>query len=338
MRLPAFRPILAIVAIPSLLLVVPACSSPSGQPTGATSSGSSGSSSGGTGGAPFDAGATVTTYPTSIGPITLQPGAEQTNCIVIRLGNKEGGFVRRFRADLSQGSHHMIAYQSLDTVESPTPKPCGPLAGIQMGEHPVFIAQQAHAELVFPTDDSGTPVGFQIEPNQMVKLELHAINTTGAPLAITGTALLDTVPLSTKVTVSDLAFWGTKKIDIPANGSFDTGVKYQAAIPGTKSFAVTTHQHHLGTEMQVWYGTGSTDTSHRVADGKDWSNPPLVMLEPVLDFPADGSKGLAYDCHWVNPTASPVSFGEGFNNEMCFLWHYYYPSQGFQSCIDGKCG
>ena len=27
-----------------------------------------------------------------------------------------------------------------------------------------------------------------------------------------------------------------------------------------------------------------------------------------------------------------VSFGESFNDEMCFLWHYYYPSQGFQVC------
>jgi hypothetical protein len=334
MRLPAARRLLAVSA---LLLAAPACSSVSVQPTGSTGSGSSGGTGGSGGGTPFDAGGAVTTYPASIGPITLQPGEEQTNCIVIRLGNTDGGFVRRFRADLTEGSHHMIAYVSNDAVESPTPTPCPPLSGITDGEHPVFIAQQAHADLVFPTDEGGTPVGFEIAANQMVKLELHAINTTGAALAITGTALLDTVPLSTQVTASDLAFWGTTKFLIPANGAGDTGVKFQKALPGTKSFALTTHQHHLGTEMQVWYGTGPTDTANRVADGKDWSNPPLVMLSPVLDFPADGSKGLAYECKWANTTSSPVFYGEGFNNEMCFLWHYYYPSQGFQSCIDGKC-
>jgi hypothetical protein len=334
MRLPAAH---RFLAVSSLILAVPACSSVSVDPTGGTGAGSSGTSGGTGGGAPFDAGAEVTTYPTSIGPITLQPGQEQTNCIVVRLGNTDGGFVRRFRADLTQASHHMIVYQSDDTVESLTPTPCQALSGILEGEHPVFIAQQAHAELVFPTDEAGTPVGFQLAPNQMVKLELHAINTTGAALAITGTANLDTVPLTTQVTVSDLAFWGTTKFVIPPNGAGDTGVKFQKALPGTKSFAVTTHQHHLGTEMQVWYSTGPTDTADRVADGKDWSNPPLVMLSPVLDFPADGSKGLAFQCQWVNPTAKLVLFGEGFNNEMCFLWHYYYPSQGFQSCIDGKC-
>jgi hypothetical protein len=319
----------------SALIAMAGCSGTTSQ-AGSTGGGTTTTASGTT--TAFDAGAMVTSYQTGLGPVALMPGQEQTNCIVVHLGNAEGGYVRRFRADLTPGSHHMIVYASSDTTESPTPTPCQALAGILMGEHPVFIAQQAQAELVFPSAADGTPVAFQLAANQMVKIELHAINTTQAPLMVAGSAYLDTVPLSTKVTVSDLAFWGTKRINIPANGSYDTGVKYQAAIPGTKSFAVTTHQHHLGTEMRVWYSTGATDTSDLVADGTDWNNPPLVMLAPPLDVPSDGSKGFAYDCHWVNTTASPVKFGESYYDEMCFLWHYYYPSQGFQMCLDGLCG
>lgn len=321
-------------------LILAACSSSPAEPTGGnttTSSGSGTAGGGGSGGSPFDAGATVTSFKTGVGPVPLMPGVEQTVCAIVRLGNTDGAYVRRFRADLSEGTHHMIVYTSANTTESPTPTPCQPLAGILQGQHPVFIAQQAHADLVFPTQDDGTPVGFQIEPNQMVKIELHMINTTQSAIMVNGAANVDTVPLSTKVTPSDLAFWGTKKINIPANSSFETGVKYQAGIPGTKSFALTTHQHHLGTEMQVWYGTGATDTTDLVADGKNWNDPPLVMLDPPLDFPADGSKGLAFDCHYNNTTPSTVKFGEGFNDEMCFLWHYYYPSQGFKACLDGLC-
>jgi hypothetical protein len=340
----------SVFVVSPVLLALAGCSGttlPAGSTGGTTTTTTSGATTTTTSGASstsgttttlFDAGATVTSYQTGLGPVSLVPGQEQTNCIVVSLGNTEGGYVRRFRADLTPGSHHMIVYASSDTTESPTPTPCQPLAGILMGEHPLFIAQQAQAELVFPTADDGTPVAFQIAANQMVKIELHAINTTMAPLMVTGSAYLDTVPLSTQVTVSDLAFWGTKNINIPPNGSFDTGVLYQAAIPGTKSFALTTHQHQLGTEMRVWYSTGVTDTSDLVADGKDWSNPPLVMLAPPLDFPSDGSKGLAYDCHWVNTTTRAVKFGESFYNEMCFLWHYYYPSKGFQMCLDGLCG
>jgi hypothetical protein len=29
-----------------------------------------------------------------------------------------------------------------------------------------------------------------------------------------------------------------------------------------------------------------------------------------------------------------VSFGEGFNQEMCFLWAYYYPDMGFEIGLD----
>jgi hypothetical protein len=309
--------------------------------TNASSSGSgAASSSSGAGGADagnFDAGATVTTYTTGMGPITLAPGQEETNCITIHLNNAEGGYVRRFRADLTTGSHHMIVYQSTDTTESPTPTPCQALGGILQGQHPVFIAQNPTAELVFPTDENGVPVGFQIAANQMVHIEFHTINTTQATIMASGKAYMDVVPLSTTITLSDMAFWGTKNIAIPPLSSFQTPVDFQAAIPGTKSFALTTHQHHLGTDMKVWYGASASDTSDMVANGTSWANPPLVMLDPPLDFPAGGGKGLAFQCTWNNPGTTQVNFGESANDEMCFLWHYYYPSQGFQACLDGLC-
>jgi hypothetical protein len=336
------------IIVSSSLLAVAGCSGSNALATGGATgtAGSSSSSSSttttttsGTGGgtSKFDAGGAITTYTTGIGPISLAPGAEETNCITIHLGNAAGGYARRFRADLGVGSHHMIVYQSNDATESPTPAPCQALAGILMGEHPVFIAQQATATMNFPSDENGVPVGFQIMANQMVKIELHAINTTQAPLMVTGKAYVDTIPLESTITLSDLAFWGTTQFSIPPLAMTSTKVLYQAAVPGTYSFAITTHQHHLGTEMQVWYGTGATDMSDRIADGRSWSDPPLVMLNPAIQFPSDGSKGLAYQCTWSNVTTTTVKFGESFNDEMCFLWHYYYPTQGFQYCIDGFC-
>jgi hypothetical protein len=305
--------------------------------TGTTGSGGPTSGSG-AGGAPFDAGGMITTYEAGIGPIPIVAGQEMTVCTTINLNNPTGAFVRRFRADLTEGSHHMIVYTSAATTESPTPTPCEPFVGILSGEHPVFIAQQAHAELDFPVDQSNVPVGFNVAPNQMLKIEFHMINTGAAPIQPTGQAYFDTIPLSSNVTISDIAFWGTKNITIPPNGSYDTGVLFQQALPGTYSFAVTTHQHHLGTEMQVWYSNGPGDTSHRITDSHSWSNPPLVLLTPPISFPAGGSKGLSYECHWVNPTPNAITFGESAaTNEMCFLWHYYYPSTGFQVCLDGLC-
>src|SRR5262249_27979615 len=122
-------------------------SSGSGASSGSGSAASSSSSSG-----DFDAGAPVTTLEKDMGPIAAQSGMENTQCITVNLKNAEGAFVRRFRAELGEGSHHMIVYTSSDTVESPTPTNCQPLSGILTGQHPVFIAQQAKSELVFPND------------------------------------------------------------------------------------------------------------------------------------------------------------------------------------------
>ena len=291
----------------------------------------------------FDAGAKVTTIARSMGPLTMQAGMENTQCVTINLNNPEGAYVRRVRADLTSGSHHMIVYTSSKTEEDPVPKDCLPFSGILGGEHPIFIAQQPHSELEFPTDENGTPVGFEIPPYQMVKLEMHYINTSNFPLEVIGKISFDTVPLSTVVTKSDLAFWGTTKIEIPPNSAGDTGVLFQPALAGTKTFALTTHQHHLGTEMLVWYGEGADDPNKKlVAEGKNWADPPVEIFATPLDFPENGgdpvsTKGLAFQCKWNNTTPNTVTFGEGYNDEMCFVWQYYFPSQGFNLCVNGFC-
>jgi hypothetical protein len=300
--------------------------------TGSTSAGA------GSGGGTFDPGGKLTTLETAMGPLSVQPGVENTQCVVTNLKNAEGAFVRRFRAELGEGSHHMIVYLSNATTEDPQPKNCNSFSGVLGGEHPIFIAQQEHSELVFPTD-SGVPVGFEIKPKQMVRIEMHYIDVTSKPIDVSGKIFLDTIPLTSTLIKSDLAFWGTKDINIPANKAGDTGVKFQRGLTGTKTFALTTHQHHLGTEMLVWYAKDASDQSQQIADSKNWADPPLELFNPPRAFPGSGGEtGLAYQCKWNNTTGKDVGFGEDFNDEMCFLWHYYYPSQGFHLCVEGLFG
>jgi len=317
-----------------------ATGSPSGSgPGGATGAGGSGagSTSGGDGGI----GGNVTTFETGVGPISVDSGEQSTQCIYIRLTNPDPVFVRRFKATLSDASHHMIVYRSNKTDEQLTPQPCQSFSGLLSGEHAIFIAQQKEATLLFPTDGD-VPVGLKIEANQMVRIEMHYVNASAAPVDAIGKAYLDTVPLDTNVIESDLAFWGTDQIDIPPNSTGDTGVQFQLGLSATKTFAVTTHQHHLGTRMRVWQ-TESPDSLPEtpVADSTSWSDPPLVKLDPPLEFPAGQSSmspsGFAYRCEWKNTTSKTVGFGEKVEDEMCFLWHYYFPSQGFQICFDGFC-
>ena len=48
-------------------------------------------------------------------------------------------------------------------------------------------------------------------------------------------------------------------------------------------------------------------------------------------IPAGG--GFDFECKWTNTGSTAVKFGESANDEMCFFWAYYYPSQGAKVCI-----
>jgi hypothetical protein len=134
---------------------------------------------------------------------------------------------------------------------------------------------------------------------------------------------------------ANFGFWGTTKITIPPNASFDSGVKFQPAIPGTTGFGVTTHQHRMGTRFRIWGGKEGDTAAAPVVDENNWAEPRLASLAPPLAF--DGSNGLSYQCQWQNSSSETIGFGESALDEMCFLLLYYYPSHGFDICLDGNC-
>ena len=186
-----------------------------------------------------------------------------------------------------------------------------------------MIVERPSDALLFPAG-----VALKLAPNQMLLLELHAINTGTEHVDAAGTFYFDTLPLSTQIVESNMAFWGTLAIAIPAASPGTTGVLFQPGNAGTKAFALTTHQHRLGTRFRVWASERDGDTAAPpIAETLDWSNPPLYRLEPEISF--NGENGLSFQCDWENPTDQLITFGESALQEMCFLWMYYYPSVGF---------
>ena len=300
---------------------------------------------------PAEFNAPTSTLGASIEALDTPPGGEDTFCIHRRLDNAEAGYVRNIRGTLGEGSHHLIAYVSDEVEEQLTPEPCGGFSGILVFDEggvpgldsanvPIFIAQQPYVELKMPTDD-GHPVAFRIEAQQMLRFELHWFNTTSEARDVQGKLELDLVSEADAqdagVIESSFGFWGTMDIDIAPHAEATTPLLFQSALSGTKTFAVTTHQHHLGTRMRIWHddapdNAGQLGAGARLlADSNTWAEPPLEMLDPPLAF-GDG-QGLAYQCEWNNTTDETIGFGEGFNDEMCFLWSYYYPSDGFDICV-----
>jgi hypothetical protein len=273
-----------------------------------------------------DAGPSVDaqTITASVGPIPLMSNEETTVCITMRLPNTEAVYIPRITVNLAPGSHHLVVYRSMATEENLTPTPCTAFQGILQGQAvPLMISERPADDLTFPQG-----VALKIQPHQMIELEAHYINTGATAIQGMGAAHFETVPVTTaNVIESDLAFFGTLGIVIPP-GQQSNGPIFVAGKAGTHGFALTTHQHRLGTEFKIWAANSASDTNHApVADTTDWANPPLYRLSPELDF--NGSNGVAYQCTWNNTTGQIVTFGESALQEMCFMWMYYYPSQGF---------
>src|SRR5262249_23084200 len=108
----------------------------------------------------------------------------------------------------------------------------------------------------------------------------------------------------------------------------------------TKFFAITGHEHKLGTNVQVSLAASATDPGTPVYDVPNWvwSEPATVVHNPPFSVPA--GSGFRFTCTWHNPntdpSAPPVKFGESANDEMCFFWAYYYPSHGTHVCMHSE--
>ncbi len=274
-----------------------------------------------------------TTYSLGFGPITVQPGEENTQCLILNLGNPDPIHVGQIHNVLSNGSHHMIVYRSAETTEQTTPFDCVPFTDtLDPTKGSTLMVTQKHDDtLTLPAG-----VGFTLDANQMIRIELHYINPSPAVLEVQASTTFVTMDDSQFQNEADFLFIGDPDITIPPNSKTTLGPIFFALPPeyaGSQFFAITGHEHSLGTNVTVSVATGPTDPGTPVYDvpGWLWSEPATVTSDPPFTVPENG--GFTFTCDWTNTTTSTVSFGESATNEMCFFWAYYYPSQGARVCM-----
>ncbi len=315
----------------------------SGGGSGGSSGGGSGSSSGAVpldAAAPDgdiittpDAGGGTSAYTVQFGPIQVAPGKENTQCIVVPLGNAASIHVGQIHDLLGTASHHMILYKVAAQATQATPFDCQPFQGAlnPSNGNPLIISQKADDTLTLPQG-----VAFTLDPNQMVRLEMHYINANPTQtVTLVTTSTLTTIPDADYKYDASFLFIGDPQITIPPNATFTTGSQYfalPAKYNSSNFFAVTGHEHHLGTEVQVWNASqGSSAPGSLIYTSTSWSDPPVTTFTPPFQIPAGG--GFKFQCNWDNTTSSQVNFGESANDEMCFFWAYYFPSQGASVCF-----
>jgi hypothetical protein len=304
-----------------LLLLLPAC----GETHGDLTDGSTDPRDGG-GTSTGDAGTTppppecpdvpaieeTRTVATTIPAVT--PGAEQTVCRVLDLGNDAPAMIRAIRADLGAGSHHMIVYRT-NAEPTDTHTPC---QGIPGGEDTLLIAQRADTEVVYPGC-----AGLPIPANQRVRLEIHYMNYLADTTDIDAAVHFDLSPVDDALDPVRVMFTGITSFTIPEHTEGHEIESFHRVASDQRVFALTTHTHHRGVYASLHRATGLDDPNATLLhESYNWAEPPLDTFDPPLTFGAD--EGLRILCVYDNEDPHEVQFGMGFDQEMCFLWAYWY--------------
>jgi hypothetical protein len=278
-------------------------------------------------------------YTLSYGPITVPPGVEATKCVNVRLSNTAPIKVHQMRNLLSEGSHHLIVYKDdMTTTERATPYDCEPFTGalnVSGMVAPVMITQKAEDALTLPDR-----VAYTFAPSQMVRIEMHYINSSDAPLEVHATSEFYAVPESAIDHEANILFIGTPDISIPAGAMKDVQAYFnpsraQLDLTGAKFFAITGHTHKHGKSVTVSTATTSAGarTSVYAPGAFDWSEPETTVHRPEFTMPTGLQAGFDIKCSYHNTSGQTVGFGESANDEMCFFWAYYYPSKGSHVCV-----
>jgi hypothetical protein len=280
-------------------------------------------------------------YSLKWGPVTVQPGVENTQCIWLKLSNTTDIEVHQMHNVLSPTSHHLIVYRDdMDTTEQTTPTPCQPFTGALNTTgmiEPLAITQKKDDEITLPDG-----VGYKFAAGQMIKLEMHYINSGDTAQDTQATVDFYSADPATIHDEAAVLFTGSPDIGTMGQG-IAPGASYTLheffTVPSyldlsqSHIFAITGHEHHYGTGVQLQVAPSATGAMTMVYNPMpfQWAEPATATFATPFAIPQNG--GLDITCSWTNTGTATAKFGESANDEMCFTWMYYYPSQGSKVCM-----
>jgi hypothetical protein len=282
----------------------------------AGASGSGGTAGAGGSGTSFDG----TRIRARITAQQIPPGGENHVCVVVELPNPEIAWIGNINATLSGGSHHLIVdRRPAGATLQPNPQVCAPTTG--GNDSRLIIAQQAQTTVALPSG-----VAFKMEARQPLFLQLHYFNPSNDVRDITGEVefVLANTSAGAPIEAKSI-FTGTLSIDLaPMSLGSSEGFFQLRPASGTRHvFALTSHTHKLGVRSTIERVASATSPATTpIHESLHWEEPPLTQFSPPLQF--TGTDGLRLKCNYNNTTNARVGFGTGVDQEMCFMWVYYY--------------
>ena len=221
--------------------------------------------------------------------------------------------------------HHILLYQSDDAV-SPVPTPCSGSVNVT-GKKLIYGWAPGGMPFEMPPE-----AGFPLDATTHYYVQIHYNNIQGlsGETDSSGFDLCSTT--EDRPNEADMVAFGTIDISLPPNESTSRDCTYEwpQAAGEVHAIAAFPHMHKLGTSIASVQNPASTAVDLGRNAPWDFNNQPFLPIAATIE-PGDT---IETRCDWTNTTASPVSFGEYTEDEMCFSFTMYYPrAKSFKSWL-----
>lgn len=179
-------------------------------------------------------------------------------------------------------------------------------------------------------------VGQQLPDGQrvIITLEIHYFNTDPGATALDRSGVEVCLTDTPRPEEATMHWLGTENINIPPQSQATAG---DTCTPNTGQtstiLAVWPHEHLTGvhTKLELFRSDGTSEIVH---DGPfSFDNQTVYWLDnPITVNPGDH---LQATCTYQNNTAQSIFFGEGSQEEMCYLFTMAYPAGSLYNGRDG---
>jgi hypothetical protein len=259
---------------------------------------------------------------------TIAPGDEVEYCQYVAL--TEHVDVARFEHRYSTGSHHLVLYATTLTAEDVAndtamyecaTRPDQKTAGV------IYAAQVDGGDLSFPAG-----VGMPFEPGQVVMLQSHYLNASGAALDADVRLNLwgSTVPVEHE---AGNIFFYNYMIAVPAHGS--ARAEMRCTVPEDITlFSGMSHMHRRGVGYRAALTGGDLAEPLELYATDDWEHVEPRVYEPALAIGA--GQAIEFACDFENEGEETIIEGPSAEaNEMCMFVGAYWPriDAAFESCV-----
>ncbi len=259
---------------------------------------------------------------------TMAPGQETTRCAVFELSNPEKVHATAIHTKLAKGSHHLIVYRS-SAAPTDGSYECQPFTDT-LSSAPLMISEIAEETLQLPGG-----VALPLVANQRILVEAHYLNYYPEEITANAEVTFELMPEEDVVHTADMVLYGDAGFWVPPGAELTTDWTWQDMPNDTFVYGLTGHTHQWGTNVEVELSkNGASGTALYPGDTPfAWDEAPVVLFDPPLKI--EKGDGFRIRCSYDNQSGDGVGFGLSANDEMCFMWAYYYPSHGYRLCAKG---